>query len=266
MIKFVLERAIEEYKSNFKVMLVFGMLLFFVVIFLFFQQFIISSGTIFVIYNESILSIIGLILGLVFLFFFSFFISLTVYSIKRDVQKMSFDIYWNEIMKKSAIKIFLFYFFLSVFVYIFSLIGLYFDLSILVAFIVFLASAALMYVPQSIVLDELDIFPAIKNSLVFWSENFVVSFLIILLSSFILLLFILIEFVLEFFLLPGIFVSFFLVLIFLIPFIEQTKSYAFVLKFNLIKQTEILSAEVKPKPKVKIDALRLRDKKKGGKI
>ncbi|MFA5763746.1 MAG: hypothetical protein WC915_02950 [archaeon] len=266
MIKLVLNKAIEEYKNNIKVMLVFGVLFVFVILFLFFQQFFFSSGTVFITYNESILSIIGLLPGLIFLYAFSFFISLTVYSIKRDVQKMTFDIYWNELMKNAAVKIFLFYFFLVVIIYFISLIGLYFGFVIITAIIAFIISALLIYVPQSIVLDESNLKEAVKESIKFFMSNFVLSCAIVLIGAILLAIIICIEFILELFNLPGTIISFVLVLIFLVPFIEQTKSYAFVLKINLIKQTEVLSAEMKPKPKIKINAVRLREKAKGGKI
>ena len=90
--------------------------------------------------------------------------------------------------------------------------------------------------------------------------------LIIIVGAIILLIIMLIEFLFELFLLPGLIVSFILVLIFLVPFIEQVKSYAFVLKFNLIKQSEVLNAQMKPKKIIKIDAIRLRQKSKSGKI
>ncbi len=266
MIKIVLARSLVEYRNNLKVMLSFGMLFIFVILFLFFQQFFLSSGTVFLIFNESILSILGLILGLVFLYFLSFFISLTIYSIKRDVQHMNFDGYWNELMKKSAVKIFLMYFFTSIIVYVLSIIGLYFSISLLTAIVSFVIVALVMYVPQSVILDGADLKQAIEESVSFWKNNFLLSVLIILIGSALMFVIVLLEFLLELVLLPGIFLSFILVLVFLVPFIEQMKSYAFVLKFDLIKQPEVLSASLKPKPKIKIDAVRLREKNKGGKI
>jgi hypothetical protein len=266
MIKLVLTQSVEEYKSNIKVMLSFGVLFVFSFLFLFLNQFFLSSGTIFIAYTESLISILGFILALVFLFFFSFFVSLTVYSIKRDVQHMNFDIYWNQVMKNVSSKVFLYYFFLAVITYVLMLSGLYFGQSLIALIIVLIISALSMYVPQSVILDETDLRQAIKESLIFWKNNFILSVLILLIGSAFLFIITLIEFALEVLMLPGIIVSFLFVLVFLVPFIEQMKSYAFVLKFNLIKQSEELSAEVKPKPKKKIDAIRLRQKVKGGKV
>lgn len=266
MIGLILSKSIEEYMDNLKVMLSYGVLFIFVILFLFFDQFFLSSGTVHLIYHESIITILGLLLGLVFLYFFSFFVSLTVYSTKRDVQKVSFDVYWDFLLKKVSINIFLFYVFLSVIIYALLLIGIYFNIIFLSALIALLISVLLMFVPQSMVLDEEFFLGAFKESIVFWKNNFVTSCSIILLGSILLFFIILLEFVLELFLLPGTIVSFFFVLVFLTPFVEQLKSYAFILRSDLIKQSEVLSAQVKPKKPVKINAVRLRDKSKTGKI
>ncbi|MDD4250670.1 MAG: hypothetical protein PHX27_00580 [Candidatus ainarchaeum sp.] len=266
MIRLILKKSVEEYLSNIKVMFSYGILFIFIILFLFFNQFFFSSGTVHLIYNESILTVFGLLLGLIFLYFFSFFVSLTVYSIKRDVQKVNFDIYWNVLLKNVSIKIFVFYFFLSIFTYAVLLIGVYFNFVFFAALFALIVSSLLMYVPQSIILDEVELVDSIKESLIFWKNNFVTSVSIIVLGSIILFFITILEFGLELILLPGTIVSFALVLIFLIPFIEQVKSYAFILRFNLIKQSEVLSAQLKPKKIVKIDATRLREKSKYGKI
>ena len=74
MFKLILKRSIEEYQNNLKVMVSFGMLLAFLVLFVFFEQFSLSSGTAFLSFDFSILSIIGIVLGLIFLYVFSFFV------------------------------------------------------------------------------------------------------------------------------------------------------------------------------------------------
>ena len=126
MFKLILYRTIEEYKSNLKVVFSLGLLLAFLFLFVFFEQFFFSSGTVFLSFDFSIISIVGVLLGLIFLYVFSFFVTLIIYSVKRDIQKMDFDIYWNFLMKKSAGRVFVIYFFLVVLVYVISSIGLFF--------------------------------------------------------------------------------------------------------------------------------------------
>ena len=268
MIQLIASRALEEYKSNIKVMISFGILFVFLLLFIYFEQFFIVSGTAFFGFNISVLSIIGLIFSLIYLYFFSFFVSLTVYSVKRDVQHMNFDSYWGSLMRRASVKIFAFYFIISVIVYLVFIVGVYAGLTWLSAIISFIIFCLFMYVPQSAVLDEKSLEESFVESVSFFKQNIFISAAIIIMGAVILFVIMLIEYALDLLLLPGIIVSFILVLMVLVPFMEQMKSYAFVLKFSLIKQPEVLAAHAKTHfvaPK-KIDAVRLREKKSGGKI
>jgi len=266
MFKLILKRSIEEYRANLKVIISFGILLAFLFLFVFFEQFFLSSGTVFLSFDFSILSIIGIVLGLIFLYVFSFFVTLTVYSVKRDVQRMDFDTYWNFLMKKAAARIFIFYLILAIVLYIISSIGLALGVVAISMIISFVISMLLMYVPQSIILDEAKIFPAVIKSIEFWLANPLTSILIVVVGAILIFISIMIEFFFELFVLPGVGVSFIILLIGIVPFLEQTKSYAFVLKYSLIRETEVMHAKVKPRKVVKIDAVRLREKARGGKI
>lgn len=266
MLKLIFTKAIDEYKNNLKVMLSFGILFLFLILFVYFEQFFLSTGTVLFNYDFNLFSIIAFLFMVAFLYAFSFFIALTVYSVKRDVQKTVFDKYWNDLLKKASVKIFLFYVILALVSFIVFELGFMFANILIPMIFVFLLFSLLMYVPQSIVLDEKSIFESIFESIKFWVLNFKLSFAIILFSSIMIFVFSLIEWGLEVFNLPGFIFTFIFTFIFLVPFMEQTKSYAFVLKFNLIKQPEILAAMHKPKPKIKINATRLREKVKGGKI
>ena len=130
----------------------------------------------------------------------------------------------------------------------------------------FIITLLLMYVRQSIVLDEAKLLPAIIKSIEFWFANPLTSLLIVIVGSIMIFVAILIEFLFELFVLPGVFVSLIILLIVIVPFLEQAKSYAFFLKYNLIRETEVMHSKAKPKKQVIIDAVRLRGKAKGGKI
>ena len=266
MFRLILKRSIEEYQNNLRVILSFGMLLAFLFLFVFFEQYVLASGTAFLSFDLSILSIVGIVLGLIFLYVFSFFVTLTVYSVKRDVQRMDFDTYWSFLMKKASMKIFIFYFILAIVLFIISSTGLFFGQILISGIISFIVTLLLMYVPQSIVLDEAKLLPAIIKSIEFWFANPFTSLLIVIVGSIMIFIVTLIEFLFELFALPGVFVSLIIILIVVVPFLEQTKSYAFVLKYNLIRETEVMHSKVKPKRQVVIDAVRLRGKAKGGKI
>jgi len=251
---------------NLKVILSFGILLAFLFLFVFFEQFFLASGTAFLSFDFSLFSVIGIVLGLVFLYVFSFFVALIIYSVKRDVQRMNFDTYWSFLMKKAAAKIFLFYLILAIIIYIISSISLFFGIAAIGVFISFLISMLLMYVPQSLVLDEPKIFPAVLKSIEFWIANPLTSILIILVGSLLIFIVIIIEFLLELVSIPGVVLAFIIVLIGIVPFVEQMKAYAFVLKYNLIRETEVMHSKAPPRKIIKINAVRLREKARGGKI
>lgn len=266
MLKLIFSQAIKEYQNNIKVMISFGILFIFLLLFIYFEQFLLVSGTVIFSYNFSLFSILGFIFALIFLYVFSFFISLTIYSVKRDVQKVAFDDYWNDLLRKVSVKIFIFYVIISIITFILFEIGFIFSNLFFPSLIALIIFALLMYVPQSIVLDENSISESVFESIYFWILNPKISLAIIIFSSVMIFIFSLIELIFDLFLFPGIIISFILTFIFLVPFVEQAKSYAFVLKYDLIKQPEVLAATRKVIPKPKIYAKRLRDKVRGGKI
>ena len=267
MIGLVLRKAVDEYKSNFKVAISFLLLLVFVFLFVFLEDFFLTSGTILLNYEFSFTTIVGLVVGVVFLYFYSLFVSLTVYSVQRDVQKVDFDAYWNQLMKGAAFRIFFTYLALTIVFFAISLASIYFGLGIGFALLInFVISALVMYAPQSIVLDNTSPKEAAVESAHFFVNNLGVSAAIIVVGSLILAIIYIIEFALGSVALPGNFISIILVLVVVVPFIEQMKSYAFVLKFELIGKAEIHQSRLKIKKKEKIQATRLHETHKGGKL
>jgi len=266
MIQLVLNKALEEYKENFPLVLSLGALLLFLAVFVMFEQFVLTSGTVFLKFNTDLLAIVGLIVGVIFLYALSFFSSVVIFGVRRDVQHFSLDVYWNTIMKSAAVKIFILYLFLSIVVYALVFSGLFYGYEFIAILLALIVSCIVMYAPQSIVLDEETVFGAVGESFKFWQANFSLSAVIVLISAALLTIILIIELVLDLFSFPGVFVSLALVLLFLLPFIEQMKSYAFVLKFALIRTSEVHQAGHKaPKP-IKINATRMREKHRGGKL
>ncbi len=149
--------------------------------------------------------------------------------------------------------------------YIISVIGLLYA-PLLALILILIISTLTMYVPQSIVLDEKSIGESIEDSISFWLSNPVVSLGILVTSSILLFIIFLIEFILDMANLPGIIVSFALVLVVLVPFVEQMKSYSFILKNALIRAPEMHHANYHKSAPVKLNGTRLREKHPGGKI
>jgi len=265
MIDVVLKRAIEEYISNFKVMLSFGVLFLFLPLLLAFSQFFLNSGTVFLSFDTSLFAVIGLIIALVFLYVFSFFVSLTVYSVHRDVQQINFDTYWNTLFKDAALKIFFLYLVLAIVFYAISALGFMFGYVYVALIVNLLLALAVMFAPQSIVLDKSTVGESIQKSIEFWFESPQISFVIFLLASVILFIIMFVELLLDLYGLPGSILSFLLVLIFLVPFIEQTKSYAYLLRVALLKSNEVSHARAPHVERAKpIYGTRLRERPRMG--
>lgn len=268
MLGLVLKKAVEEYSSNLKVAVSYLLLLVFVLLFVMFEDFYIASGTVFLSYGATLSILLGLIAGLVFLYFFSFLVSLTIYAVRRDIQHMSLDDYWNELMRGAALKIFLLYLGMVAIFFLVSVFGAQYGLvPVVIVAINFVIAFALMYAPQSIVLDEENISGSIVDSLKFILAQPVLAVSTVLIGSILLAIIFAIEFGLDMLALPGNFISLVFVLVLLVPLIEQMKSYSFIMKFELLRSVEYYQSKAKPaeRPK-KINAVRLREKHFGGKL
>ena len=266
MIGLIFRKSVAEYLTNFRVVATLGILLLFLLLFIFFEQFFFTSGTVFLSFNPNVWALLGLAIGIVFLYLFSFFVSLIIYSVRQDVQHFSLDVYWNTLFKSAALKIFALYLVLSIVFYALMFFGLASGYSAGLLALCFIVSSLLMYAPQSIVLDELTVSESIVESIRFWIKSPAIAGVTVLLSAFLLFVIVFIEFALELVSLPGIAVSLLLILLFLVPFTEQMKSYSFVMKFALIRTSEVNQARHKATKVVKIDAVRLHERARGGKI
>jgi hypothetical protein len=211
------------------------------------------------------LAAVGLVVAVIFLYFFSFFVSLTVYSVHRDVQSISFDTYWNTLFKDAALKVFFLYLVLAVLFYIISFFGFAYGFVFPALVLNFIISLVVMFCVQSIVLNEASLGEAVVRSAEFWLENPFTSAAIFVVASVLLFIIVCIELFLDLIGLPGMMVSFILSLVFLVPFIEQTKSYAYLLRTDLLRSQEITHAHA---PKFThaphVSGTRLRERPKHG--
>jgi hypothetical protein len=244
MIGIVLRRTYEEFLSNFKVALSFAVLLAFFGILQLFNGFFYSGGTLFASLDFNSIQWAGLFVSIIFLYLFSFFVSLAIYSIKRDIQNMKFDAYWNDLMKKAAVGIFVYYFLLMVFCYIVLAVTNFFftgsaSQQIWGALICLIVSLLTMYVPQAIVLERTSLIESIKESVLFWKKHKGISAFIVLVGAALLIIVNIIETIFGTLNINANIVIVLLVLVGIIPFIEQMKTYAFILRHDLIKNVEI---------------------------
>jgi Ca2+/H+ antiporter len=180
---------------------------------------------------------------------------------------MSLDDYLNELMRGSSFKIFLLYLTAAAAFYLVWILGSYFGIGVgAIAAIDFIIAFALMYAPQSIVLDEETIQGSIADSVNFIFSQPILAVATILIGSMILALVFAFESLLDSFALPGAFVTLVLVLVFVLPLIEQMKSYSFIMKFDLLRSVEYYQSQARPSLPQVINAVRLRERRPGGKL
>jgi len=240
----LLANSFAQYKANGKTVLVFALLLVFVLGFVSSQNVFISSGSIFLDYNIALDSPTGFLLtaGLVavFLLFYSFFISIIIFSVRRNLSKLKLHFYLHEMMQRFTLKIFIFYL-LYCFLLFFLAVGLlYLNISlILINFLLLLVSVALLFVPQSIVIDEEDLLHAVSNNLEFILKNKRPVLTVLVFATLLLAVLQVIEFAIDQIALIGSLVSLFLSLVFILPFVEIMKTYLYMMRFDLIKEHEI---------------------------
>jgi hypothetical protein len=185
--------------------------------------------------------------------------------VHRDVQAISFDTYWNTLFKDAALKVFFLYLVLAVLFYIISFLGFSYNFVFFALVLNLIISLVVMFAVQSIVLNEASIKESIVRSVEFWLESPLTGIAIFVVASVLLFIIIWIELLLDLAGLPGMMVSFILTLVFLVPFVEQAKSYAYLLRTDLLRSQEITHARAPkfehPKP---VHGIRLREHPRRG--
>jgi len=249
----ILENAFKQYKMNFKASLAFGLLLVFVLLFSVFPNTFIGSGSIFLEYSFPVNLLafgVELFAFIVFMVFYSFFVSLIVFSVKRNLSTVKLHFYLNEMIQKFTSRIFLFNFLFSLVLIFFAAALVVLGVHILAVNLILLAAAiAFIFVPQAIVVDEPSIRRAIFNNFEFILENPRSVALIVVVGSVLVGITLLIEFAFDFFQLVGRYVSLLIMLVFVLPFMETLKTYLYLFKYDLIKNPETIQEREKPRPK-----------------
>ncbi|MDD5148200.1 MAG: hypothetical protein PHH08_01920 [Candidatus ainarchaeum sp.] len=241
----LLANTFSEYIANFKTALVFVLLLVFAPIAFILGNFFIGSGTIFLDYNLSFANPAQLLLALafaaVYVLIYSFFISIIIFSVRKDLSTLHFNYYLTEMIKKFTFKIF--WFNLGFFLVLFLLGSVLFFFNVpalVIAAILFLLAVSVIFVPQAIVIDEENILNSIYNNFDFFRTNFS-SFAKIFVTAIILLAIVqLIEFLVDLVVPVGAFVSIIISLIFIVPYLEVMKTYLYMLKYDLIRNPDVL--------------------------
>lgn len=235
--------ALREYAANFVTVLVFLLLGAAVFVFSLYDNTFLGSGTVFLEYNlfasQPLVALVQLALVVLFLAFFSLFLVVMIFAVRQHLAKVKFSAYLKENVPRFTAEMFEYWLVFAIVSFLVGWIGFSLGLHpVLAALVLFVLSALLFFVPQSIVVDEVSWPTAVKQSVELVRRDFR-SFLKAFVVGLVLLLLVpLVELFFDQFALSGRFVSLLFVLVFVLPFIEVLKTVVFMSKFDLVRNTQ----------------------------
>ncbi len=240
-----LSKSFSLYLRNFKAAVIFALLLVSVVFFSSFSNIFVSSGTIFLAYSLS-LPEIGLLLSqllgvIAFLLFYSFFVTVIVFSVRKELSAVKLSYYITEAIKKFSFKLFGFFVFFALALYLLQLIFISLSLPAwLSALVMLVLAAAFLFVPQAIVVDEQGLLHSLQENFEFISKHPKTLALVLIVGAVLLAALQIIEFQADKAFLLGNYFSLFIAMLFVQPFLEVMKTYFYIVdKFSLIREHEL---------------------------
>jgi hypothetical protein len=234
------KEAVAHYRNNSGTAMAFALLLVFVLPFILMPKISIGSGTAALDYSlsaaEMPVVLASAAVALLFLLFYSILVTLIIFAVRKDMAKVRLQYYLSEKVQKFSLKIFVFYAILFAVLFAVNALALIFGIHPAAsAAFSFVLLAVLLFVPQSIVIDELSISSAVSANLDFIRTNPAdlgralfagIAFVVAAAAA---------EYVLDYFLFIGYLVTPALVLILAVPYIECLKSSAYMKKYELIR-------------------------------
>lgn len=240
-----LSKSISLYLKNFRTSLIFALLLVSVVFFSSFPNFLVSSGTIFFSYSLSFpeigvlaTQIVGM---LVFLLFYSFFVTVIVFSVRKELSHVKLSYYVAEAIRKFSFKMLAFFAFFVAVLYLLQLFFLSIGLHpVASALILLVLTAMFIFVPQAIVIEEESLLHGLQTNFDFIMKNPRSLLLVLAVGALLLAVLQFVEFGIDRAFLLGNYVSLLVVMLFIQPFLEIFKTYLYMVnKFDLIREHEL---------------------------
>ncbi len=240
-VRMILVRSIQAYFENFVTSIIFLLLGLFVFLFVVLSDFFLSSGNIFFDYgfftSFSVVTVLELALVLVCIGFFSVFVSAMVFAVRQDLAKVKFAQYVREKIPRFSMELFEFFVLLFIFELVVGFVFLSLGLPLFaVALVLLPVNALLVFVPQSIVVDELSWDKAVSFNLHFIRTNIGTTLWVWILGMILVGMLPFVELLFDRFDFAGRFVSLFVALLIVIPFFETVKTVAFMTKFGIVKE------------------------------
>jgi len=175
-----------------------------------------------------------------FLVFYSFFVSIIIFSVRKNLSKLKLQFYLHEMLQKFTLRIFAFYVAYCLLLFLLALGLVLAGINILlVGLALLVVSFLLMFVPQAVVIDEEGLRQALSTNFEFLLKQPKAFAKVAVIGAVLLSALQLFEFLLSQVSLLAPYVSLFLSLVFVVPFIEILKTYLYMMRFDLIKRHEI---------------------------
>ncbi|MBS3061181.1 MAG: hypothetical protein J4215_01200 [Candidatus Diapherotrites archaeon] len=238
----VLVRSIQAYFENIVTSIIFVLMGVFGFFFILLSDFYLSSGNVFLEYgfwNSPLLDVVvSLALIFISLAFFCVFCAAVIFAVRADLTKVKFLHYVTEKLPRFSMELFEFYFLLFVAELVIGSVLLSLGVpNVVVALVLLVLNAVLVFVPQSIVVDELSWVDAVGFNLNFVATNPGTTLWVWLAGIIMVGALPFIELFFDRFDFAGRFVSLFVALLIVVPLYETMKTVAFMTKFGLVKES-----------------------------
>lgn len=232
----------KQYLDNLQLSISFAILLIFAFFFLQFQNMALFSGSVFFDYSFAQLApeviIAQAVAGLLFLTMYAILLTLLILAVRNDLSHIKVHFYLREMVQKFFLTMAVYFVLLSVVFIGLVLIGQLLSLSVVwVNLVLLVLSLAVVFVPQSLVIDEKPIFESIRTNLYVIFSHPADFLLVVIVSTVLVGLLPLVEFVFDL-LGVGRFVSIILMFVVVIPVIEILKTILYMRRFELVRGHE----------------------------
>ncbi|MEK6970947.1 MAG: hypothetical protein AABW68_04650 [archaeon] len=239
----LVEQVHRQYRENLKLSLSFAILLVFVFFFLRFGNMALFNGTLFFDYSFFPLSwevvLAEVLAGLVFLAMYSILLTLLILAVRNDLSHIKVRYYLREMVQKFFLTMFMYFVLLSSLFILLVILGNMFHVPILwLNALMLLVSISLVFVPQSLVIDEKPIREAVQTNWYVIRNHFFEYLLVLVLGTVLVGLLPLVEAFIDSFVYAGRYVSVLLMFGFVVPFLEILKTILYMNRFELVRGHE----------------------------
>jgi len=239
----LLQNALQDYFENIKLAVLFGTLLVFVFFFLLLPNIIVGSGSIFLEYNLENINLFSFAVTIftfvVFMVFYSMFISFVIFNVRNKLNPVRLQYYLKDKIHKFSFALFVFFLAFSFLLFFLGVILLALGIPVIAINVLFLIlSLLLLFVPQSIVIDEHPLWHCVLNGIEYMRKFPLFAAYAVIFSIVLLAILPLIELLIDYLtpeLLLGKYISIIILLVFVVPFIECLKARLYMMKFGLVQ-------------------------------